>query len=86
MRGEGSPRWGGRAGHCIDDLLYRAILASESWAHAVPVADVGDIDRDAFLDSADVEEVAAILGDQGVDQHDLSGAPGSGDAGPGCSQ
>jgi len=52
------------------------VLASDELAHAVLVADVGDIDRDVFLDSADVEEVAAVLGDQGVDQHDLSGAQG----------
>jgi len=64
------------------------VLASDELAHAVLVADVGDIDRDVFLDSADVEEVAAA-GDENAEpteslsRHRAAPLPRQGRARPG---
>ena len=51
--------------------------------HRRALADVGDVHADAVFDARDVEQVAAVVGDQRVDeQHvraelDEHGAPGS---------
>ena len=48
--------------------VEQVVLPLHEVAHAVLVAHVGDIDADAVLDAGDVEEVAAVFGDQAVDQ------------------
>ena len=35
------------------------------------LADVGDVDADAVLDAVDVEQVAAVVGDQRIDEQDV---------------
>ena len=47
------------------------LLAANQRLQAVHVADVGDVDRDGVLDPGDVRAVAAVLGDQRVDEDDL---------------
>jgi hypothetical protein len=44
--------------------------------HRARLPDVGDVDLDAILDAGDVEQIAAILGDQRVDEQDIGAERG----------
>ena len=48
------------------------VLLSNEVAQAVLVADVRDVDVDRVLDSRDVEQIAAVLVDERVDERDLA--------------
>ena len=64
---------GVRVLHAVDvaDLAGEVedhVLPAHQIVHRALLADVGDVDADAILDAADVEQVAAVLGDQRVDE------------------
>jgi hypothetical protein len=51
------------------------LLTPDQAAEAVHVADIGDVHAHPALDPGDVGGVAAVLGDQRVDEHDLRAEP-----------
>ena len=68
---------GERVGHRVEVArlpreVEQVVLALNQVLQAVLVADVGDVHADLVLDPRDVVEVAAVLGDQRVDENDAA--------------
>ena len=64
---------GVRIAHAVDvaDLAGEVedhLAALHEVIHRAGLPHVGDVDRDAVFDAGDVEQVAAVVGDQRVDQ------------------
>ena len=59
----------------VVELLTRQIeddiLSAHQVVHRALLTDVGDVDADTVFDPGDVEQVAAVLGDQGIDDQYL---------------
>ncbi len=49
--------------------VEQVVLASDQIIHAILVPHVGDVHPHPVLDARDVEQVAAVFGDQGVHEH-----------------
>ena len=54
------------AGEIEDDLAV-----SHQVVHRALLADVGDVDPQPRLEAGDVEQIAAVVGDQRVDEQDV---------------
>ena len=55
--------------------VEQIIAAIEQGPHPRGVADVGDLDPNALADRRDIERVAAVIGREIVDRHDLAAQP-----------
>ena len=67
---------GVRIAHAVDvaDLAGEVedhLAALHQVVHRAGLAHVGDVHRDAVLDAGDVEQVAAVVGNQRIDQQDV---------------
>ena len=51
--------------------VEKEVVALNQIAHAVGIAHVCDVEFHLLADLGDVEQVAAVLGDQAVDKHDF---------------
>ena len=51
--------------------IEKIILAGDEVVDAVRIAHVGDVDVKPVADVGDVERVAAVFGDEGIDERDV---------------